>query len=56
MDKVVCTCGHLGVDCGEVGILIDSNESVLVQWNNGIIEKVQYDDIEFLTARNKWLI
>ena len=53
MNKVICTCGHLGVNCGEVGILIDSNESVLVQWNNGIIENIQYDYIEFLTNRNK---
>jgi hypothetical protein len=53
MDKVICTCGHLGVETGEVGIFIDSDEEVLVQWNNGIIEKVQYDFIEFLTARNK---
>ncbi|NFT08422.1 hypothetical protein FDF26_15390 [Clostridium botulinum] len=53
MNKVVCTCGHLGVNCGEVGIIVNSGESALVKWNNGIVEAMQYDDIEFLTNRNK---
>jgi hypothetical protein len=52
-NKVICTCGHLDVNCGEIGILLQHNEDILVQWNNGIIENVQYDHIEFITNRNK---
>jgi len=49
--RVKCICGHLGVDRGELGIIIGSTEggfSSIVKWDNGFRENIEFDNIEIL--------
>ncbi|MFA5764480.1 MAG: hypothetical protein WC915_06760 [archaeon] len=49
--RVKCICGHLGVDRGELGIIVESAEggfSSIVKWDNGFKESIEFDNIEIL--------
>jgi hypothetical protein len=47
--KVVCTCGHFGVDRGEKGTVIKMVEGgfvPVVKWDNGYTERIEWDFVE----------
>lgn len=51
MDRVICTCSHLGVNKNEKGIIIKYSEggfAPIIKWDNGITEKIEFDFVDFI--------